>query len=50
MLWINLFQDKDRHRALLNTLKKFIVSIKGSEYLDWLIECYILKKDSAPWN
>jgi len=25
-------------------------SIKGEEFFDWLIGCWLLKKDSAPWS
>jgi hypothetical protein len=25
-------------------------SIKGGEFLDYLSNCQLLKKDSAPWN
>jgi hypothetical protein len=25
-------------------------SIKGGEFLDYLSDCQLLKKDSAPWN
>jgi hypothetical protein len=26
------------------------VSIEGGEFLDWLSDYQLLKKDSAPWN
>jgi len=25
-------------------------SVKGGEILDWLSDCKLLKKDSAPWS
>jgi hypothetical protein len=31
---IDLVQDKEGQRALLNTVKNFMASIKGREYLD----------------
>jgi CO dehydrogenase/acetyl-CoA synthase beta subunit len=30
--------------------KEISVSIKYGESLDWLRNCYLLKKDSAPWS
>jgi len=29
---------------------KPLVSIKDKEFLDWLSDCQLLKKDTTPWN
>jgi len=28
---------------------EYFCSVKCDEFLDWMSNCYLLKKDSAPW-
>jgi hypothetical protein len=35
--------------AVVNTVMNLRLS-KGGEFLDYLSDCQLLKKDSAPWN
>jgi hypothetical protein len=48
MDWINLAQDRDQWRALVNTVMKPSGSIKCWEVLEWLLNWRLLKKSSAP--
>jgi hypothetical protein len=36
MDWIDVAQDRDRWRALVNVVMNLRVSIKCGEFLDWL--------------
>jgi hypothetical protein len=37
--WIDLVQDRNRWRALVNVVTKLSASIKCGEFLDWLRTC-----------
>jgi hypothetical protein len=47
---IELAQDRERWRALVNEIMNLWVSKKCGEFLYWLKTGYLLKKDSAPWS
>jgi hypothetical protein len=47
--WIYLAQDRDKWRAVLNTVTEHSACIKCGEFLEYLRNCHILK-DSAPWS
>jgi hypothetical protein len=46
--WIDLSQNWDQWRALLNRVMKFRVPKKWWEFLEWLHNWQLLKKGSAP--
>jgi hypothetical protein len=46
--WIDLAQDRDKRRALLNTVMNLRGFIKCWEALECLHNRQLLKKDSAP--
>jgi len=43
-----LTQDRDQWWAVVNTVNEPSGSIKGEEFLDWLSDCQLLKKDFVP--
>jgi hypothetical protein len=48
MEWIDLTQDRDQWRALVNTVMEPSGSMKCREVLEWLHSWRLLKKGSAP--
>jgi hypothetical protein len=44
MDWIDVAQDRDQWRVLVNTVMNL------REILEWLSNWRLLKKGSAPWN
>jgi len=50
MDWIEVAQSRNRWRALVNAVMNLSGSIKCGEFLDWLQNCLVLKKDFAPWS
>jgi hypothetical protein len=48
MDWIDLVQDRDQWRALVNTVMNLQGSIKRWEFLEWLHNWQLLKKGSGP--
>ena len=50
MDWIELAQDRDRWRALGNILYAPSGCIICGEFLDWLKNCPILRKDGSAWS
>ena len=50
MDWIDLAQDRDRWRTLVNGGNDPSGSIKCAEFLDYVRNGLLLKKDSAPWS
>jgi len=50
MDWINLAEDMDRWRGLVNDVTNFKVFIKCGELLDQLRTSQLLRKDVVPWS
>jgi hypothetical protein len=50
MEWIDLAQNMDRWRVLVNAVMNLRGSIKCGEFLDWLRNGQLLKKDCAAWS
>jgi len=50
MDWIDLAQDRDRWRGLVNVVTYLRGSVKCGEFLDWLRTGQLLKKESAAWR
>jgi hypothetical protein len=47
MDWIDLAEDRDKWRALVNAARTFVfLNIRG--ILDYLRTCFLLRKNSAP--
>jgi hypothetical protein len=49
MDWVDVAQDRDQWRALLNTVLNLLGSIKSWEVLAWLHNWRLFTKGSAPW-
>jgi hypothetical protein len=47
--WIHLAEARDQWRVLLNTVE-VPGFIKRWTFLEWLSDCWFLKKDPAPWS
>jgi hypothetical protein len=50
MDWINLAEDRDQWRALVNTRNELSGSIKCWNILEYLSAWQLLKRGSVEWN
>jgi hypothetical protein len=50
MDWIDLVQDRDRWRAVVNAVLKLWDPQNAGNVFDYLWTCQLLRKDSAPWS
>jgi hypothetical protein len=50
MDWVDLAQDTDRLRAIVNAIMNLQGPKKYGEFLDYPRTCWLVRKDSAPWN
>jgi hypothetical protein len=50
MDWINLAQNRDQLQGVLNMVVNISDSIKSLEIFEYLSNCWLFKKDSAPWS
>jgi hypothetical protein len=50
MNWTDLAQDRDQWWALVNKIYEQFGSIKHWEFFEWLVNCWLLKKDSPSWT
>jgi hypothetical protein len=48
--WINLAEDRDEWQPFCEQGNDPLDSIKCLEFIDQLSNCYLLRKDSLPWN
>jgi hypothetical protein len=48
--WIFLAQNRDKWRALTDTVNELSGSIRGGKFPDEMSDYQILKKDSASWT
>jgi hypothetical protein len=46
--WNHLTRDRDQWLAVVNRVMNLREPIKCGEFLDWLNDCQLLKKVSAP--
>jgi hypothetical protein len=48
--WFDLAQDRNMLRAVVDTVMKLKSSIKCGEFLDQVVDCQVLFKDSVPYR
>jgi hypothetical protein len=50
MGWIELAQNTDRRRALVNAAMHILVPLNAGIFFDWLRTGQLVRKDSVPWS